>query len=53
MILFSKVYKAILEYKGKHFTDFENDSLGNIQRLDELLDKIPDRLKDRETKLQR
>ena len=49
---FSKVYKAILEYKGKHFTDFGNDSLGNIQRLDNLLDKIPDRLKDRETKLQ-
>ena len=49
---FSKVYKGILEYKGKHFTDFGNDSLGNIQRLDNLLDKIPDRLKDRETKLQ-
>jgi len=44
---FSKVYKGILEYKGKHFTDFGNDSLGN-----NLLDKIPDRLKDRETKLQ-
>ena len=26
--------------------------MGNIQRLDNLLDKIPDRLKDRETKLQ-
>lgn len=49
---FSKVYKGVLEYKGKHFTDFGNDSLGNIQRLDNLLDKIPDRLKDRETKLQ-
>ena len=49
---FSKVYKGILEYKGKHFTDFGNDSLGNIQRLDNLLDKIPDRLKDREIKLQ-
>lgn len=48
---FSKVYKGVLEYKEKHFTDFENDSLGNIQRLDNLLDKIPDRLKDRETKL--
>ncbi|MFA1735207.1 helicase-related protein [Fusobacterium animalis] len=49
---FSKVYKGVLEYKGKHFTDFGNDSLGNIQRLDNLLDKIPDRLKDREIKLQ-
>ena len=49
---FSKVYKGILEYKRKHFTDFGNDSLGNIQRLDNLLDKIPDRLKDREIKLQ-
>ena len=49
---FSKVYKGVLEYKEKHFTDFGNDSLGNIQRLDNLLDKIPDRLKDRETKLQ-
>jgi len=50
--IFSKVYKGILEYKGKHFTDFGNDSLGNLQRLDNLLDKIPDRLKDREIKLQ-
>lgn len=30
---FSKVYKGVLEYKGKHFTDFGNDALGNIQRL--------------------
>ena len=48
---YSKIYKGYLENQGKYYVDFGNDSLGNITRLDNLLERIPQTLKDKEEKV--
>ena len=41
---YEKKYKCVLENKEKYYTDFGKDSIGNITRMDNLLDKIPENL---------
>ena len=41
---YEKKYKCILENKEKYHTDFGKDLIGNITRMDNLLDKIPENL---------
>ncbi|CAL7907996.1 Helicase [Fusobacterium necrophorum subsp. funduliforme] len=45
-------YRGFLKGKEEYHISFGKDPSGNIQRLDNLIDKIPERLKEEETKLQ-
>lgn len=49
---YSKDYKGLLKGKARHYLDFGEDALGNIQRLDNLIDKIPEKIKEKERKLE-
>ena len=42
---------AIVKGQGKYYGEFGTDALGNITRLDNILDKLPERLEDTKTKL--
>lgn len=45
-------YEGVLKNKEKHYIDFGKDTFGNITRMDNLLDKIPEILSKEEEKLQ-
>ena len=49
---YEKKYKCLLENKEKYYTDFGKDSIGNITRMDNLLDKIPENLEKEEVRLE-
>lgn len=48
---FFNTYTAIVKGEGKYFGEFGTDVIGNITRLDNILDKLPERLEDTKTKL--
>ena len=48
---FFNSYTAIVKGQGKYYGEFGTDTLGNITRLDNILDKLPERLEDTKTKL--
>ena len=43
-------YEGVLKNKEKHYIDFGKDTFGNITRMDNLLDKIPEILSKEEVK---
>ena len=49
---YEKKYKCVLENKEKYYTDFGKDSIGNITRMDNLLDKIPENLEKEKVRLE-
>ena len=49
---YEKKYKCLLENKEKYYTDFGKDSIGNITRMDNLLDKIPENLEKEKVRLE-
>ena len=49
---YEKKYKCVLENKEKYYTDFGKDSIGNITRIDNLLDKIPENLEKEKVRLE-
>lgn len=49
---FFKEYRGFLKGKEEYYISFGKDPSGNLQRLDNLIDKIPERLKEEITKLQ-
>lgn len=49
---YEKKYKCVLENKEKYYTDFGKDSIGNITRMDNLLDKIPEKLEKEKARLE-
>ena len=49
---YEKKYKCVLENKEKYYTDFGKDSIGNITRMDNLLDKIPKNLEKEKARLE-
>ena len=49
---YEKSYEGVLKNKEKYYTDFGKDTFGNITRMDNLLDKIPEILLREEEKLQ-